>query len=89
MKPNYLEPIDSEMVSQEPVQETKDPEWQMVEKKKTKKKKNKEKNGPKKKAQTKQWSRRLRPCALVIKPAEGKTYVDILSKVKKIPPPRK
>ena len=32
MKRNYLEPIDSEMntVSQEQVQETKDPKWQMV-----------------------------------------------------------
>ena len=76
MKPNYLEPIDSEMeiVSQEPIQETEDPEWQMVEKKKTIKTINKEKNGPKKKAQTKQQSRRLRPCALIIKPSEGKMY---------------
>ena len=53
----------------------------MVETKKTKKKKNKEKNGPKKKMQTKQQSRR--PYALVIKPTEGKTYADVLSKVKK------
>ena len=39
MKLNYLEPIDSEMetISPEPVQETKDPEWQMVETNKTKK----------------------------------------------------
>ena len=46
-------------------------------------KNNREKNGPKKKVQTKQWRRRLRPCALVIKPTEGKAYADVLSKVKK------
>ena len=45
--------------------------------------KNKVKNGSKKKVQTKQWRRRLRPCALVIKPTENKTYADVLSKVKK------
>ena len=72
-----------ETVSQEPVQETKDPEWQKVETKRTKKKKNKEKNGPKKKVQTEQLNRRLRSDALVIKPTEGKTYADVLSKVKK------
>ena len=55
-----------------PVQETKDREWQKVEAKKTKRKKNKEMKGPKEKEQTKQRSRRLRPCALVIKPTEGK-----------------
>ena len=33
--------------------------------------------------QTKQRSRRLRPCDLIIKPTEGKTYADVLSKVKK------
>ena len=84
MKPNHLE-IDPEMetVSQDPVQETKYPEWQKVETKKTKMKKNKEKNGPKKKVPTKQLSRCQRPCALVIKPTEGKTYSDVLSKVKK------
>ena len=44
MKPNHLEPVNSEMetVLQEPVQETKDPEWQKVETRKTKKKKNRE-----------------------------------------------
>ena len=85
MKPNHLEPTDSEMetVLQDPVQETKDREWQKVEAKKTKRKKNKEMKGPKEKEQTKQRSRRLRPCALVIKPTEGKTYADVLSKVKK------
>ena len=46
----------------------------------TEKKKNKEKNGQKKKVQIGKQSRRLRPCALVIKPTEGKTYVDVLSK---------
>ena len=85
MQPNHLEPVDAEMetVLQNPVQETKDPKWQKVETKKTKKKKNKEKNGPKKKVQTKMQSRRLRPCALVIKSTEGKTYANVLSKVKK------
>ena len=54
MKLNHLDQIDSDMetVLQEPVQETKDPEWQKVETKKTKKKKNKEKNGLMKKVQT-------------------------------------
>ena len=86
MKPNYLEPIESEMgtVSEELAQESKEPEWQKVETKKTKMKKNKEKNDPKKKVQTKQRSRRLRPCALGIKPTEGKTYADVFSKVKKV-----
>ena len=90
MKPNHLEPTDSEMatVLQDPVQETIDREWQKVETKKTKRKKNKEKKGPKKKEQTKQRSRRLGPCALGIKPTEGKTYADVLSNVKKTPPSR-
>ena len=85
MKPNHLKPTDSEMktVFQEPVQKTKDPEWQNVETNKTKEKRNKEKNGLRKKVQTKQWSRRLRPGAFVIKPTIGKTYADVLSKVKK------
>ena len=85
MKPNHLEPTDSEMetVLQDPVQETKEREWQKVEAKKTKRKKNKEMKGPKEKEQTKQRSRCLRPCALVIKPTEGKTYADVFSKVKK------
>ena len=48
-----------------------------------KRKNSREKNGPKKKMQTKKRSTRLRPCALVIKPTEGKTYADDLSKVKK------
>ena len=80
MKPNHLEPTDSEMetVLQEPVQETNDPEWQKVETKKTREMKNKEKNGL---VQTKQRSRR--PCVFVIKPRDGKTYADVLSKVKK------
>ena len=36
-----------------------------------------------KKVQTKQRGRRLRTCALVINPTGGKTYADVLSKVKK------
>ena len=42
------EEVNQEAISQNLIQETKDPEWQMVETKKTKKKKNKDKNGPKK-----------------------------------------
>ena len=74
MKPNHLEPTDSEIetVLQDPVQEIKDREWQKVEAKKTKRKKNKEMKGPKEKEQIKHRSRHLRPCALVIKPTEGK-----------------
>ena len=49
MKPNHLEPTDPEMetVLQNPVQETKDREWQKVEAKKTRRKRNNEMKGPK------------------------------------------
>ena len=67
-----------ETVLPEPVQETKNPEWQMVETK-TKKKKKKKKNGSKKKVQTKQRSRRLRSRTLVIKPTEGKVIRMLMS----------
>lgn len=61
----------------------KDPAWQQVETKKTKKKKKKEERRKKSDGRTRQRSRRLRPNALVIKPSEGMTYADVLSKVKK------
>ena len=62
-------------------QETSDPAWQKVETRKMKKKKENKKEG-KEDGRSRLWTRRTRPCALMIKSTK-KSYADILIEVKK------
>lgn len=65
----------------------KDLQWQQVETRKTKKKKPEERStsGDQAEGKIQQRTRRVRPSALIIKPKEGKSFAEILTRVKKDP----
>ena len=85
-KPEPKAPCDLEMETDpsEADQETRDPAWQKVETRKTKKKKENKKK-EKEDGRSRLRTRRTRPCVLILKLTDKKSYSDILNEVKREP----
>ena len=84
-KPEQNAPCDLELETDSPEadQEVKDPVWQQVETRKMEKKEIKKEENEYSRSMLR--TRRTHPCALIIKPSEGKSYADIINKIKKDP----